>query len=160
MSFTLSLQSNNSEPNRLDKDLTLVQEVAGVLKNDTSITTPTFTVEMLTNAVPMFNYVTCEEFGRCYFVRDVRSVGGRLWEVQCEVDVLTSFAAEIRANTAVVKRQEEEWNLYYNDGAFRCYQNPHIITKAFPFGFNPNAANFILAVSGGVSNDAATVSDI
>lgn len=150
MSFKLLLQSNTSEPNRLTKKLTLIQEVNVVLKASTSIPNPTFLLELSNSTIPTFNYVTCTDFGRSYFVRNVTSKGGNIWEIQCEVDVLSSFAKEIRANSAIVKRQENNWNLYFNDGSFRCYQNPRIITKSFPMGFTPNSSNFVLAVSGGV----------
>lgn len=150
MSFSLKLQSNASEPNRIDKDLTLVATVNGTLKTSTSIINPSFIIGVSGNVIPTFNYISCDAFGRSYFVKDVVNVGGGLWEVRCEVDVLTSFAAEIRANTAIVKRQEEKWNLLYNDGSFRCYQDPYIIMKEFPFGFNPDNSNFIVAVAGGI----------
>ena len=64
----------------------------------------------------------------------------------CHVDALTSFANDIKANTAIIKRNENKWNLYLNDGTFKIYQNPDVLTKEFPSGFN--AQEFILAVAG------------
>ena len=47
---------------------------------------------------------------------------------------------------AIVKRQENRWNLYLDDGSFKVYQNPMVLTKAFPQGFTTQ--EFVLAVAG------------
>lgn len=153
MSFVLKLQTNNSDAICVDKDLTEVVEVTGTLKEKTNISNPIFVIALTPAVIPNFNYISCPDFGRSYFVKNVSSIRGGLWEVQCEVDVLTSFASEIRKNKAIIKRQEKSWNLYYNDGTFRSYQNPHIVTREFPSGFMAVNPSFVLAVAGGITEN-------
>jgi len=147
----LVLQKNASEEIVFDKTLTTVTTENATLKRDTNIVNPTFLLRV--SGLPSFNYITCAELGRSYFVRSITSVNG-LWEVACECDVLSTYKKQIRANSAIVRRQENDWNLYYNDGSFRTYQNPHIITKSFPNGFTPSTPTFVLAVAGGVEDIA------
>ena len=147
--INLELKQNASAENVFDKTLTDVETVSGVLKEKTDIVNPTFILDLKTP--PAFNYVVCGDFNRCYFVRGISSING-LWEISCECDVLSSFKSEIRENYAIVRRQENNYNLLYNDGSFRCYQDPHIISKAFPNGFNPSTPSFVLAVAGGVED--------
>lgn len=146
MSFDIKLQTNTSEKNSLTKKLTDVKTVSGVLKDTTSIVDPVILIEMdLTDAVKV-NYLTISTFGRSYFVNNVKSVRQGLVEFTCHVDVLTSFADAIKKNSAIIQRQENKWNLYLNDGTFKIYQNPNVLTKAFPSGFTTQ--EFVLAVAG------------
>ena len=146
MSFSIALQTNVSEKNKLDKDLTTIATVTGTLKTETSIIDPVILIEgNLSNYVGC-NYMTISAFGRSYFVNNIRAIRNNLFEISAHVDVLSSFSAGIRSNSAIVRRQEKNWNLYLNDGTFRVYQNPNVLTKAFPSGFTTQ--EFVLAVAG------------
>lgn len=146
MAFNIVLQTNNSEPNRLTKSISDIITVSGVLKEETSIIDPIIKIECDLSTVTGCNYLSIPTFGRSYFVNNIRSVRNGLVEFSCHVDVLSSFADGIRSNTAIVKRQENKWNLYLNDGSFKVYQNPNVLTKAFPSGFTTQ--EFVLAVAG------------
>lgn len=61
--------------------------------------------------------------------------------------MLDSFKTEIKANTGIIERQQNKWNLYLDDGTFKLYQNPLVLTRLFPSGFS--AEEWILAVAGG-----------
>lgn len=147
--ISIVLQKNLSEENKLDKTLTTVSTQSVNLKDTTNILNPTFILRLST--LPDFNYITATPLKRSYFVKEVIFNGG-VWEISCECDVLSTYKTEIRANKAIIKRQENKWNLYYNDGSFRTYQNPHIVTKSFPSGFDTNTNSFILAVAGGAED--------
>ena len=146
MAFNLSLQRNNSERNRVTKDVENLMTVSGELKTETSIVDPVILIECDLSAVTGCNYVSIPTFGRSYFVNNIRSIRSGLVEFSCHVDVLSSFAAQIKQNTAIVRKQEKNWNLYLNDGSFKIYQNPNVLTKAFPSGFTTQ--EFVLAVAG------------
>lgn len=146
MAFDINIQRNNSEKNRVTKNISNVMTVSGVLKEDTSIIDPVIKIECDLSQVRMCNYLTIPAFGRSYFVNNIRSVRNGLVEFACHVDVLSSFASGIKSNSAIIKRQENDWNLYLNDGSFKIYQNPNVLTKAFPSGFTTQ--EFVLAVAG------------
>lgn len=146
MSFSIVLQRNDSEKNRITKTITDIETLTGTLKAETSIIDPVIIVEGDLSDYVNCNYMTIATFGRSYFVNNIRSIRNGLVEFSCHVDVLSSFANEIKSNSAIVKRQENNWNLYLNDGTFRVYQNPNVLTKAFPSGFTTQ--EFVLAVAG------------
>lgn len=146
MAFEIMLQRNNSERNRITKDISNILTVSGELKAETSIIDPVIMIECDLSAVVGCNYISISAFGRSYFVNNIRSIRSGLVEFSCHVDVLSSFASEIRGNTAIVRRQENNWNLYLNDGSFKVYQNPNVLTKAFPSGFTTQ--EFVLAIAG------------
>ena len=146
MGFSIDLQTNSSEKNKLDKDLTTIATVTGTLKTETSIIDPVILIEGNLSNYTGCNYVTISAFGRSYFVNNIRAIRNNLFEISAHVDVLSSFAAGIRSNSAIIRRQENKWNLYLNDGTFKVYQNPNVLTKAFPSGFTKQ--EFVLAVAG------------
>lgn len=144
----IELIRNLSEPNKVIKELESHGTITGSLKETTSILSPTMVVktglDVLTIATT--NYMYIEDFKRYYFITDIKSVKTGLWEISGRVDVLQSYSDLIKQQTAIVKRQENKWNLYLNDGSFRVYQNPMVLTKPFASGFN--SFNFVLSVAG------------
>lgn len=147
MSFDITLQTSHSELNKVDKILDDIATLSGVLKDGTSIIDPIFLIKADVVDCIGCNYLTVPEFGRSYFVTNISSIRNNLVEIACHVDALSSFASQIRSNYAIIHKQKDRWNLYLNDGTFRVYQNPIIITKAFPSGFTTQ--EFVLAVAGG-----------
>lgn len=146
MSFDIVLLRSNSEKNRLTKDTETIMTVSGFLREGTSIIDPVIKIECDISDVVGCNYLSIPIFGRKYFVNDIRSIRNRLFEFSCHVDVLSTYADAIRENTGIIKRQENEWNLYLNDGTLNVYQNPNVLTRAFPSGFTTQ--EFVLAVAG------------
>ena len=140
---------NKSEPEKVTKELTTLATITGSLKEGTSVTNPTILIQgtpVTVQQIVTSNYLRIPDFGRYYFIRDISSVRTNLWEISCHVDVLQSYATQIKAQTAIIQRQMQKWNLYLNDGSFKVYQNPIVLTKPFPSGFN--TMEFVLAVAG------------
>lgn len=146
MSFNIVMQRNTSETNKMDKTLTTIATLTGTLKQETSIIDPVILIEGALSDYKTCNYCTISEFGRSYFVTNIRSVRNTLIELTCHVDVLSTYKTQIRACMGITRRQENNWNLYLNDGTFKCYQNPLVLTKLFPAGFG--TPEFVLAVAG------------
>ena len=146
MSFNITLQKMNSEKYAVSKETSDIKTVSGVLKDTTSIIDPVIMIEIDLADVVDCNYLSIPKFGRKYFVNNIRSVRNGLVEFTCHVDVLSSWASELKTNSAIVRRNEKKWNLYLNDGTFKIYQNPNVLTKAFPSGFTTQ--EFVLAVAG------------
>lgn len=144
MSFSITLQTNNSEKNVLDKILTDLSTVTGTLRDETSIMNPVIRIE---GSIPIHcNYMTIPEFARSYFITDIKSIRNNLYEVYGHVDVLTTYKNEIRNCEGIIARQQNNWNLYIDDGVFKTYQNRIIGVYEFDSGFN--VMQFVLAVAG------------
>ena len=151
--MNIILQKNNSEDNRIGKDLVTVGTITGSLKSDSSIVDPVILVESL-DLVSNINYMTIPDFHRKYFVNDIVSVRNSLVEIHAHVDVIETYAPEILRQKAIIKRQRDKWNLYLDDGMFKTYQNAKIVTKEFPNGFDHT--EFVLAVAGNYETPSNT----
>lgn len=144
------LYRNESPTNYVNKSLAQIYEFVGTLRSGSSILNPIITFEA--NA-PGFqanqtNYLYVPDFGRYYYITDIISVHYTLWEIHCHVDVLMSYAEQIKEQQAIVARQEFKYNLMLDDGFFMCYQNPKIQTKLFSNATPFEHQEFVLVVAG------------
>lgn len=147
MAFSITIQRNSSPKNQFTKQLTTIATLSGTLRDGTSLVNPSILIEASESSMATANYCTIPSFGRSYFITDIVSVRNGLLELSLHSDVLSSFASQIKSNSAIIYRQENQWNLYLNDGVFKSYQNPQVITVPFPQGFT--TTEFVLAVAGG-----------
>lgn len=144
--MTLTLYANSSEYAALDKELEQVISLSGILREESSIIDPVITVEDLDDFITQINYAYIPEFGRYYFITNIESVRNHLWRLSLHVDVLHTYATAIRGNSAIIERNENEYDLQINDGLFQTRQNPRIAQYPFPGSFTN--WNFVLAVAG------------
>lgn len=147
MSFQIILQRNNSPITKMGKSVTTIRTLTGTLRNETEILNPEILIEATQSDLKTANYLTISEFGRNYFIEEFESVRTNLYLIKCHVDVLDSFIDQIKTNTAVVLRQENNFNLLLNDGVFKCKQNPRIFFRDYPSGLGQY--NYIL-IAGGI----------
>ena len=149
--MTITLGNYTGEPNALDKTYTVTNTFDGTLRDKTSIMDPV--VLFQTEPVTSVNYMYIPAFGRYYFINDIQVKNNQLWEVYGHVDVLKSFATEIRNWYAIVERAENQYNLYLNDPEFQVEQRPQIQLLKFPAGFERSYAQRILILAGNGGNE-------
>lgn len=138
------LYQNTSPANVVNKTPTQVGVLDGVLRVPTSIINPVINLEY---ANPTgFNYMYIQEFGRYYFVNGISVESNSLIAVSAHVDVLKTYASAIANFDVVVRRNENKFNLYLDDGIFKAYQNTKHKIIQFPYGFTEYS--YILALAG------------
>lgn len=147
MSFELKLYKNKSRKNERVKDLDEIETMTGTLRAECSIIDPVIRVETSTN-LKNCNYMYISKFGRYYFINDIVHVRNNLYEIRAHCDVLSSSGNALLDCVGIIRRQENDWNLYLDDGAFKVYSNPNVVQKAFPSGFSTSNLTYILAVAG------------
>lgn len=136
--------NNNSPELVVNKNLARVGTTQTCyFKAAADITTPTITLALDT---VNFNYVYIDATDRWYYVTRARSLKNNLWELDLKCDVLASFSTDIGNADAIVARQENKWNLYLDDGVYKCYQDPEIYTETFSGSFDTHS--FVLLVAG------------
>lgn len=147
MSFSLLLQINSSPINKIGKSVSTITTLTGNLRNESDVLNPQILVETTEPNIQKANYCTIPNFGRKYFIEEMQSVRTNIWLIKAHVDVLDSFKDKILANSAVILRQENNFNLLLNDGVFKCQQDPRFFYRAFPAGLGQ--FNYILLAQGG-----------
>lgn len=153
MSFYVDIYVNSSPTNKINKSLTQTSHNLGTLRAGSSIIDPViiFEVEQAGWPYTNANYMHIPEFNRYYFITNIISKNNMIWEIHGHVDVLMSFSDAILAQTAIVSRQQGQYNMYLDDGSFMAYQNPIIQTKRFSVDGPFEQQEFVLVVAGSQS---------
>lgn len=136
---------NDSDIKVVNKNITEIATINGVWKENTDVLEPHVVIN--NRSMTGVNYCYIPEFDRYYYIDDHAKITGGQVEIVCSVDVLMSWKEYFKILTAVIARQENQWNLYLNDEMFKAYQNPRIQTKKFPNGFTTQ--EFVLTLAGG-----------
>lgn len=142
----ITLYTNSSERINLTKNLTQLIALEGTLREETSILDPVILLSGIDSYLSTMNYLYIQEFGRYYFINAIKSVRNGLWEISCHVDVLYTYQTSILEQSAIIARQENNYNLLLNDGMFRTTQKPRIATYNFPSGFTD--FDYVIALAG------------
>jgi hypothetical protein len=140
----ITIYNNASSNNTVTKSLTQIKQVAATFYEESSVIDPVILLDN-DNALYKANYCYIPLFNRYYYIKNITVDNGRQMRLECHVDVLMSF--DIRSLTGVIARNENLYNLYFTDSAFKILNYKQVVTKAFPTGFNSNSA-FVLSVVG------------
>lgn len=150
--FDLLLYRNSAEVNRVDKTpyLVSVDTITGVLRDECSMQRPSILINTL--EIPSFNYVYIPVFNRYYYVTSITAVSFGLWRVELNCDVLMSFKDKIKTLSAIIGRQENDYNNYLIDNEIPTQNTPIVEVIDIPSdAFNTQASaghNFLLTAIG------------
>lgn len=145
---TIQLYFNGSERKVIGKAITAIgNPVTCIIKGDSSIMSPVFILNASSGYLSGINYLYWQDTGRYYFIDDVQVLTGSRVALYCTVDVLESFSTGIKNQTAIVAKQQNENNLFYDDGSFVQDSRHFYTVKSFPHGFNDNG-EFVLITAG------------
>lgn len=146
----IKLYKTSSPRKKLVKDLTDGITLVGTLRAQSSVMSPTFTVQ--DTAVVGYNYCYIPDFGRWYYINGIDALRANLFELSLGIDVLMTYAAEIRNNTAIIDRTESGTtaNVYIDNGTFVNTSKLETATYNFSGGFN-DTPEYILITAGGIA---------
>lgn len=151
--MTVNFYKNHSEPFVVNKEITLVNSYDGVSRTAINVENPSLLFNLsnsdnIISTIENCNYAFISEFERYYYIETRTPQSNALLQVTFKCDVLSSFKEQLLQQTAIIKRQENLWNLYLSDFNFKTYQNPKIQLKKFPQGFDvPNTFTWVLVTS-------------
>ena len=143
----LILYKNKSEPNRLEKLLTNSMQYSGVLRENSSTINPMIRIALRADELAAYDYLYIPAWNRYYFITDYDSIRTGITDITCRVDVLMSFADDIKALNVIVDKQTVNGSMYINDGSWTSEERSFYTIKSFSNGFNDNG-EYILITAG------------
>lgn len=146
----ITLYTNESEKNKLEKTLDHPILLEGTLRDESSIINPIILISSEKEDIPyMYNYAYIPAFGRYYFITDIESVRTGIWRVSMHVDVLMSYKEQIKNLNVIINNSEQTGANNYlsgNQWITNVKNTTNIVN--FPNGLNDNG-EFILITAGG-----------
>lgn len=135
MSYTVQLYKNSSNPNALNKSISLQATVTCEFKAPMDRERPTIYISA-TDAYDGVNYVYIPEFNRYYFANCIGGTSQTL-TFECLSDPLMSFKSGILSSPAVIARNPWHYDKYLPDN--RLPVESRTVRGTFKF---PNASLF------------------
>lgn len=149
MSLTVTFHKTNSPKNKITKTLDAGIPLACVLKDDCSVLNPVVNV-LAGSDITGCNYMSIPGLNnRYYFIDDIISTENGYWTVSGHVDVLMTYAQQILANSAVIRRNQYKYNTYLNDSEWNTYAYDDVITFKFSDSGFTKDLQYLFTVAGG-----------
>ena len=145
----IKLYKTASDRRALSKTLSGAVSKTCVIKDDNiSILSPRVQIAQF-NTFKSYNYAYIPDYGRYYYIDDIAVDLGGLLTLSLSVDVLQTYAADIRATKALIYRQTQHTNPLIADSLIQSQVNEVTLTRAFSGGelsnqLPANANNFVL----------------
>lgn len=145
--MNITLYVNNSEKNKIGKNLTNDFSLSGTLRDVTNIINPVILIEL--NEIGNYNYCYIPSFKRYYFITDITVIRTGLFAISLTVDVLESFKTDIKnLSVILLNTQNVGTNNYLSSQVFRNNVKSKTDIINFPNGLN-DSGEFILITAGG-----------
>lgn len=145
--MNITLYVNNSEKNKIGKNLTNDFSLSGTLRDATNIINPVILIEL--NEIGNYNYCYIPDFNRYYFITDITVIRTGLFAISLMVDVLESFQTSIKnLSVILLNTQNVGANNYLPSQVFRNNVKAKTDIIKFPSGLN-DSGEFILITAGG-----------
>ena len=151
--MNVKLYNNKSDKRNLIKNITEIKTVASTAKGDISLLSPV----LILNYTDMsnINYCYISELKRYYYIKNYTYLTGKRIQLNLEIDVLMSYADEIKALKVNILRYSGIRPTYISDGRIPLYSNTRQYIVEFPDNIfnlsNPKETdkNFLLNIAGG-----------
>lgn len=145
--MNITLYINNSEKNKIGKNLTNDFSLSGALRDATNIINPVILIEL--NEIGNYNYCYIPDFNRYYFITDITVIRTGLFALSVTVDVLESFKTDIKnLSVILLNTQNVGSSNYLPSPVFRNNVKSKTDILNFPNGLN-DSGEFILITAGG-----------
>ena len=132
--ISITLYQNTSNDKTVQKSLTLIKNVTGYLRDETSISNPSVMIDVSGdgNYVLQCNYVYINQLQRYYYITSMNFVRKNLWRLNLHVDVLMTYKDKIQDLTCYIKRNAETYNDMIPDGEVILSPEPVIQVEEIP----------------------------
>lgn len=151
--MNVKLFNNKSDKRNLIKNITEIKTVSATAKGDISVISPV----LIFNNTDMsdINYCYISELNRYYYINNFTYLTAKRIQLNLAIDVLMSYANEIKALKVNILRYSGIKPTYISDGRIPLYSNTRQYVIAFPDNIfnltNPKETdkNFLLNIAGG-----------
>ena len=141
MSMTINFYLNSQKNIVANKTPVTTGTATGEFKATVDVLRPTFVTEVA--SIPTgSNYAYIADFGRYYYITGMSMITNTLCELQLLCDVRTSFYTQLIANSGIVQRQANNYDMYLKDDKIPIAARKTISIRKFTAGGTPGYTPF------------------
>ena len=142
----VTFYKTTSPKNALNKTLTDVTTKACTLKMSKDICNPSFIVGYDSSLLSR-SYAYISDWGRYYFIESIEVTPGQEMLIKLHVDVLTTYATEIKACKARITRSQSNFDKYIPDSMIINKAQTKITQRKLGTGFT-SANKYYIMIGG------------
>lgn len=129
--MTIEIGNCYNEKNSLTKSFTSNYSLPGNIKEPSSVIDPVILIEANLSMIAGCNYCYIPEFRRYYYINNMKTATNTTCTLSLHVDVLNSFADQIKSCAGYVDRNEDIVSPMLSDAERQKQVNPAISTVPF-----------------------------
>ncbi len=152
VSSSIQIGKTSNDPRVVDKSFSITKTVDCSVTGEISILNPVLLLAYDADLLGC-NYFYWPLTGRYYFIDTISGVPGERLIIGGKVDVLKSFASQIKNTTCVIDRAKSNRSKWLDDGAYPMETSTQVQNYTFsstPFTTTDVASgNYLLTVIGG-----------
>ena len=144
----ITFYNNNSDRRCINKVLTDAKTISGNVKTQYTSSGISIDIDVAVAGITPFQFNYMKYDSKFYYIDNVDFVSQNIIRLNCGVDLLETYKAQILKQTAVLARSETSYNRYLNDDNLHINAYKRVQTKAFANSFSA-VSTPILIVTGG-----------
>ena len=127
----------------------IVEQLTSNIQNTSGQLYATFTEDVKDAKIDYFSIqISTRPIKYYYLSRPAEIIDNKFIRLTLHEDVLMTYSSYIKGSYAIVRRNENLYNLYIEDTKIGTYANPLVRRKEFPNGFNTSTPTYYITTAG------------
>ena len=140
----ITFYNNNSDRRCINKNLTGATTISGNVKTQYTSSGISINIDVSVAGITPFQFNYMKYDNKFYYIDNVDFVSQNIIRLNCSVDLLETYKAQILKQTAVLERSQNIYSRYIDDDKLVLNAYKRVQTKAFPVSFTPSSSYVIV----------------
>ena len=140
----ITFYNNNSDRRCINKNLTGATTISGNVKTQYTSSSISLDIAVSVAGITPFQFNYMKYDNKFYYIDNVDFVLQNIIRLNCSVDLLETYKAQILKQTAVLERSQNIYSRYIDDDKLVLNAYKRVQTKAFPVSFTPSSSYVIV----------------
>ena len=136
--------NNNSDRRCINKNLTNAMTISGNIKSQYTSSGISINIDVSVAGITPFQFNYMKYDNKFYYIDNVDFISQNIIRLNCSVDLLETYKAQILKQSAVLERSQNIYSRYIDDDNLVLNAYKRVQTKAFPASFTPSSSYVIV----------------
>ena len=140
----ITFYNNNSDRRCINKHLTDATTISGNVKTQYTSGGISLDTDISLSGITPFQFNYMKFDNKYYYIDSVDFLSQNIIRLNCSVDLLETYKAQILKQAAVLERSQNVYSRYIDDDKLVLNAYKRVQTKAFPVSFTPSSSYVIV----------------
>ena len=140
----ITFYNNNSDRRCINKVLADAKTISGNVKTQYTSSGISIDIDISVAGIAPFQFNYMKFDNRYYYIDSVDFLSQNIIRLNCSIDLLETYKAQILKQTTVLERSQNIYSRYIDDDKLVLNAYKRVQTKAFPVSFTPSSSYVIV----------------